>query len=642
MTSGLHLNLPLSKETLDHLWKMLGDTTGYRYNSNREQVDRAYIEACREGTKKVYNARIILAGYSGGGKTSLANRLLGEQINVDERHSTEGIALHRIESTFNRKELKGAQWYEKELNSDDLKNDFNHGLVAILQKGKRKALVDSTDTEGNIENEDEDIRAPKYQKVFHLIENSNEREDFPLLPDQTTIKEIMALAHKEIEEESEESTPFTISLWDLGGQDEFISTHHLFLDTEATILIVMDITKELYELIGSNFQFGYLNSAVDVLHYWLNFFHNAFEERKSKEEMEPNIALVLTHKDKISEENREKHIEDYRSQILEAVENEPYAKYLIREKIYVVENTEDTEENFEKLQDDLLRHLEKQNSWGKEMPLPWLSLKADIINMTRNSAEEHLSLEMVWELAEKYNMNTKAVDSFLQMQTFLGDFVFFQELRETVIIDPRWLVDKCKALISTHEFIEERKDLKKSIRENLKRGEVSEDGLKVLWNNDKVVYLTKLMEKFDLLVDVSDESQHKYIIPCMLRSKHTKISQKEIPYKLLIGSFPQLVSKCSKMKDWKLCQDNRSYTTASFDIGDDVKLHLSLTVSGEVQTSIDWPEGMKPSQREIFQGHVTTILSRILKTCRNQSNLDEGSVQYFQIVKFHPICIFKQ
>ena len=139
-----------------------------------EQVDRAYIEACRKEIKQVFNARIILAGYSGGGKTSLANRLLGEQINVDERHSTEGIALHRIESTFNRKVMKGAKWDKKELNSEDLKKDFNLGLVDILQKGKRKVSTDSTDTDGDsqpqettaifIENEDDDIRAPKYPK----------------------------------------------------------------------------------------------------------------------------------------------------------------------------------------------------------------------------------------------------------------------------------------------------------------------------------------------------------------------------------------------------------------------------------------------------------------------------------------------
>ena len=140
------------------------------------------------------------------------------------------------------------------------------------------------------------------------------------------------------------------------------------------------------------------------------------------------------------------------------------------------------------------------------------------------------------------------------------------------------------------------------------------------------MYLTKLMKKFDLLVDVSDKSGYKYIVPCMLCSKRTKVSQQEIPYKLLIGSFPQLVSKCSKERDWNLCQDNLSYTTASFNIGKDMKLHLSLTVSGEVQTSIDWPKHIKQQQREVFQGDVTTILSRILKTCRNQTNPDEGNV----------------
>ena len=121
-----------------------------------------------------------------------------------------------------------------------------------------------------------------------------------------------------------------------------------------------------------------------------------------------------------------------------------------------MDNTEETEENFGRLRNDLLIHLEKQKSWGKEIPLPWLSLNADIIEEATERNKKHLSLSKVWELAAKYNMNTKEVESFLQMQTFLGDFVHFQvqELRETVITDPRWLVDKCKVLISTHEFID--------------------------------------------------------------------------------------------------------------------------------------------------------------------------------------------
>ena len=186
--------------------------------------------------------------------------------------------------------------------------------------------------------------------------------------------------------------------------------------------------------------------------------------------------------------------------------------------MYVVDNTEETEKNFERLRDDLLRHLEKQKSWGKEIPLPWLRLKADIFDEARKRNKKHLSLEKIWKLVNN-DMTSNDVESFLQMQNSLGDFAYFQEFREIVITDPRWLVDKCKALISTHEFINQREGLKDSIRKDLKKGEITEDCLKILWNNDKVIFVTKLLEKFDILIDASDESEHRYIIPCMARSK---------------------------------------------------------------------------------------------------------------------------
>ena len=49
-----------------------------------------------------------------------------------------------------------------------------------------------------------------------------------------TKKELFDNENVSIKQDSEDETHFTISVWDLGGQDEFISTHHLFLDTEAT------------------------------------------------------------------------------------------------------------------------------------------------------------------------------------------------------------------------------------------------------------------------------------------------------------------------------------------------------------------------------------------------------------------------
>ena len=84
----------------------------------------------------MFNARMILAGYSEAGKTALANRLLGNKIQVNERNSTEEIALHRIESTFNTREMKGGKWNEKYIKASDLIGLFSHAVWSRTQKKK--------------------------------------------------------------------------------------------------------------------------------------------------------------------------------------------------------------------------------------------------------------------------------------------------------------------------------------------------------------------------------------------------------------------------------------------------------------------------------------------------------------------------
>ena len=233
-------------------------------------------------------------------------------------------------------------------------------------------------------------------------------------------------------------------------------------------------------------------------------------------------------------------------------------------------------------------------------------------------------MEEVWELGDTLLMGPEEIESFLQKQTTLGDFIYFPDLRDLVITDPKWVVDKCKALITAREFINQRTELPESIRDSLKKGEVTENDLRQLWKNDGVIFLIKLMERFDLIVDVSDESGRKYIIPSMLGSKF----QQDIPHKVLMGSFPQLISKCSKEKNWKISQDNLSYSTASFNIGRNVKLSLSLLQPVQVHIKFDWPKEISSCDRDKIQRETKTALTRILGTCRIQTRDDvEGSNQ---------------
>ena len=550
----------------------------------RIQLDKAYIDAYRDGTKKVFNARMILAGYAEAGKTSLAHRLLGEKFDKDEER-TEGIDLHRIESMFNTMEEKkeGGQWEKKNINIMDLLSDFNRAVFERMPRnGDESAENDVSEVVYTRENG---------QKQIKFVEEAP-RKVFPPETKHLQVINILLLSEKQRNQilesgnwtqvqESEENTLFTISLWDLGGQDEFIATHHLFLNTEATIVIVMDITKGMHQLVGKEYVFGDINSVVESLDYWLNLFHT---DTSSKYNRIPNIAIALTHIDQI-EGDLDKYIKNYTDNIMERIKSKPYAKYINIDSIFAVDNTTEDDSVFQDLRNHLLKHLGNQNTWGMGMPLTWFELKVDIKLKAKEKQQKHLYLHEVWKLGEKIGMDTDAVESFLKRQTVLGDLVYFPDLRDLVITEPQWLVDKCKALITTHEFIDRREGLPE-MKEALKKGQITESGLKQLWNNDGVVFLIKLMEKFDLFVDVSDESYRKYIIPCMLPPSESEIKQQGKPLKLLTDTFPQLVSKCSKLKNWKLGWDNLSYTTATFHIGNDVRLDVVVILQGSTDKNL--------------------------------------------------------
>ena len=594
-----------------------------------QHLNRAYFEACREGTKKVYNARMILAGYSEAGKTSLATRLLGGTINVDEKKSTEGIALHRIESTFNNKvkQKKGGKWTEKPINTSDLRSIFSHAVWSRVKKmsSEGSSGKSSTDRKRQLtEKKEEDdhgseAKRRKTEDGSPLSRPSSEPEEAFKLQTISgeTIEELIDNKNVTVKPESEEETPFTLSVWDLGGQDEFISTHHLFLNTEATILIVMDITKGLHRLIGGKSELGYLNSPAEILQYWLNLFHNDAEKYGKTDKL--NVAIVLTHTDLI-EGDQEEYIDGYKKQMMGLIEGKPYGTYIDETKIYPVNNATGSDTDFEKLRDELFQHLIKQEIWGFEMEVRWFKLKEKIIRKSNQKGEQYMNLYEIWELAEELGMNTHDVEEFLKKQTTLGDFVYFPDMRDLVITDPQWLVDKCKDLITVHDFIDKR-NLPAKLKSDLKEGKITENGLIQLWK-DKcvVVFLIKLMEKYDLLVDVSDGLERKYIIPCMLSSN----IHKGEPSKVMIGSFPQFLSKCSKEKNWKLTQKDLSYTNATLDIGDNVKLSLSLSQPVQIQTQFLWPKNMDAYDRDKIQRETKASLARILKTCQIQTAEDEG------------------
>ena len=630
------------------------------------KLEDAFIKACDEGTKKVFCARLNLVGYWGAGKTSLAKRLMGKNFK-ENVCSTEGVSVHRIESTFNMMDQNCDQWDEKTLDLISLLKDFRRGVLSLIPETsdipdfQENDLYKEEISQSEIKFTDDELLETSHESVIFsqgkLQEESN-IEDFdqtegeiskiasqeitmplPSTNEQKAaesqmeglsltheIRDILEDTNLTVDQESDENPPFSIILWDLGGQNEFIASHHLFLNIESTILIVMRINDHLNDFISNSSdckpKLGYLNKGLDVLRYWLHSFDI---EAKIKGKNKPNIALVLTHKDKIEAKSLKMHIEEYKERIIAATRD--YPQYITRDTIYVVNNAATTDSDFIRLRNHLLKHLTEQETWGSNTKLTWLKLKADMIKL-KNEKKKYMKFEDVRKLAMNYGIESAEARSFLKQQNDLGEFIYHHDsyLKDTIILDPQWLADKCKQLITTNDFIDKRKHLKSEVRHRLKNGRVTEDDLREVWNDEEFEFLSQLMKNFNLLLEIGDE----YLIPSMMpmSENDTDISERE-PFihmeqiysekykeasggRLLIGTFHQLLSKASKVEGWRICTepDHLSYTSTSFDIGDSTVLTLVLSHSGKVKAKM-WQDRI----HTIYIKEKHEILLGVMESC---------------------------
>ena len=404
---------------------------------------------------------------------------------------------------------------------------------------------------------------------------------------------------------SNERIPYSVNIWDHGGQNEFIITNQLFLNIEAFNILVMDISLDLHIPLklspDTRGKYSIPKTPGQVLCYWLNALHVL----ALKKTTEPNIALVLTHKDMIIIENTKKYIDRYIVELLKCTAGKPYASYITPSNIYIVDNPEGTEGDFMQIRNKILAQMTNQKSWGIERPTRWLKLEANILEKAKEFDKPYLHISDVKDLASAFAMSRKELESFLSFHHIFGDLIYYpdKKLSDIVVTNPQWLLDMFKTLITPHELLD-RRQLKPELLEELKRAIVSEASLNALWEGNDVQFLKDVMIKFDLILPLGSEQMgNEYLIPCMLpaqedgKDRPDPFTGMALIYScrlepergdtMPVGAFHKLLSQCSKTLGWKVCaNDQLSYIQALIEIDGGVCIKLKLQKSNSIQVSI--------------------------------------------------------
>ena len=620
-----------------------------------------------------------LVGFHEAGKTSLAKRLMGNDFDADVK-STEGIALHYIK-------LTEEQWNEADIRADDRNKEVIEEIKKLgdareeqESNNQKNTSMPSTNVKTTNAKTDSLQResnfflgslvkkiwstsilfvgsliplfwtcgdiCPRFQiqddspmwmlRSLHTMVNffSKQKVHGIVTPIETELSmspsfKELALAHSDSPSNitSDDNVQFTVRLWDLGGQNDFQSTHHLFLDVDATTVIVMDITKEFseqFEHPDKDLKLKQSNpsSPEEIMHYWLSSFHEEAKkkEEKTNERIDPDIFIVLTHIDDYrTEDEKKERIKWYEEQINRSLREKKYSHLVKKNDIFAIDNKTGTEETFQKLKKRCFESLSQQQTWNKTMPLKWLLLEADILEK-KEEGQKYMTLKQMEESGKSVGMDSNDIKLFLKVHNAVGTFLCFDDEQEQcgnrsivrdgsikmedfIITDPQWLVDMCKEVITHPEFFDERK--KKTftgrrvpirILEKLEEGKVTDKSLNKLWDDKTAPYLTKLMLKHNIFIPLAEleEEGRQYLIPCMLPMGNKNLEKDKHEERILLydgvhkagcgqwfrmGTYGKLLAALINSDNWHLSSSPYpSYNRVAFKARENIDLSLQLTL----------------------------------------------------------------
>ena len=410
------------------------------------------------------------------------------------------------------------------------------------------------------------------------------------------------------------------TLWDFSGQSVYYVTHPLFLTVRAIYCLVYDLSlnpdgvapplvrQGVYESFRENFN---LKTNLDYLDFWMRSVaslasldenRGLFTKSESLTEKLPAVFLVCTHAD-TPYDRRDPRQLAYK--VLGYLQDKTsYGSHLV--DVFFVDNTKSgTESDCQevvRLRQEVLALAKTLPHANESIPIKWLKFDKTL-SARREKGDKWISLESAKLIAEK-DCNIVDDREFETVMNYLHDLrglVHFDDsptLSKLVVLDPQWLIDLFKKVITVQPAYEcKGKKLLQLWRKLEKEGILDEQLLKHMWKpliGDRDTYdsLVDIMEKFSLLCCwPSDNSENKsYLVPSMLRSHPPDeivelLASAKLPSLFLKfgsghvppGLFPRLVLKFFQWGEfWKQAKSKLFHNFARFFTSDDENCSVIL------------------------------------------------------------------
>ncbi|KAL3888348.1 hypothetical protein ACJMK2_000718, partial [Sinanodonta woodiana] len=460
-----------------------------------------FQKALKDGKETVHNIRVMVVGHMGVGKTTLVKRLLGEEVNISERQSTEGIDVYVNCCDVS---LSTHEWIRR---TTDSEQDFKlQRLVKVLNEnyptGEREVDSDlragsnqKETTHGNHLSHDADnnknyeqqkmdqtlspTSSPQQEVFPTLVQGSLTQSETNIMPGSELgqivgpenykmgpLREMLKLLQQNPYKAKQDISEHAyVTIMDFAGQYAFYTTHQMFLTRRAIYLLVSDASKEVNDLVEDKCYIdieGIVDCTVhDLVQVWMNSIHscalpvkdnlNAVNSHTSPYKvLPPPVILVGTHIDQIPQDNRRECGQRYLKNIRSYLRDKPTAVHVVDED-FAIDNTI-LDGKLEDLKKKIVEVASQQPYWGEQIPTRWFLLEQQLMRL-RDVGIKVVSRSTVEKLNEEGTVRieeSEELDLFLRYLHETGTIIYFsiEVLRDNILLDPKWMIDALKFLIN--------------------------------------------------------------------------------------------------------------------------------------------------------------------------------------------------
>ena len=542
---------------------------------------KAYKKALEQGMTRVMRVPIMIIGQERSGKTSLKKSLKGQLFNPQEE------STHLIERDPSYFSVTTEMWKAGETETEphpdadvslhnrvariivaDLtgdKNDLSNrepssrnlltskrGAAENLKVQENAPVIVKEKGGDDIQQHSEKTASQTARLVSKIYVEENDEEVIPQEVPHATAEYVEKFL-KESKETSEEKVYSTI--WDFGGQSVYYATHPIFLTDKAIYLLVYDLSKKLQERATPPEMEGVFERKVDLhcsktnedyLHFWLSSVSSLASQHTDDlirlpsgklPKGLPPVILVCTHADQCQEDAKDRARKIYGTLRSEA---KPYGKHLCK-TYFVVDNTTsgrgDECPDVHRLRKEILAVTEQLPQLRQLIPIKWLRFEDVLLKNKKENGEPFISLEEARMVALECGIEDDeqfvTLLNFLHDQRILIHFDDTPELMNMVILDPQWLIDLFRKVITVKPYdpTADERYLEEMWTKLETDGILDDKLLQIVWSpllkKETTKNLIAVMEKFSLVCSLpSVDNQKQFLVPSMLMSHPDEVANK--------------------------------------------------------------------------------------------------------------------